>query len=122
MGRPSKLTPERVEIIAQAIEDGLSRQSAANMAGIHKATLQDWLAKGLGGEEGFTDFSDRVGVSDAKFEAGAIQEIRRGGIKDWRAYAWLLERKDPSNFGRKDPTQVTDKPDVPTEIRVRFAD
>ena len=52
-GRPKgsvKLTPERTDIIVEALEKGHSLTSAARMAGLHRDTLQRWMKRGRKGE------------------------------------------------------------------------
>ena len=45
MGRPSKRTPEVEESIIRALKLGLDYTTAAEVAGIHRDTLQDWRSK-----------------------------------------------------------------------------
>jgi transposase-like protein len=45
-GRPSKLTPEVVDRVVQAVEAGASVGLAAAHAGIAQSTLFKWLADG----------------------------------------------------------------------------
>jgi lambda repressor-like predicted transcriptional regulator len=52
-GRPKgsvKLTPERTDIIVQALEKGHSLTSAARLAGLHRDTLNRWMKRGRKGE------------------------------------------------------------------------
>lgn len=74
MGRPPKCTPERVEKICQALENGESIEMAARMAGITKPTYYDWLEKNL-------DFSNRVKEAKARFEDwqlhGILEDARK---------------------------------------------
>ena len=67
MGRPPKCTPERVEKICQALENGESIEMAARMAGITKPTYYDWLEKNL-------DFSNRVKEAKA-WNPGGCPEV-----------------------------------------------
>jgi len=61
VGRDSKLTKEREEKIAQAIENGKSITSAARMAGVSRNAVYSWLQKGDDQEEGvYADFHDRI--------------------------------------------------------------
>lgn len=45
-GRLSRLTPERIDDIAQGIAAGLPRGVAAARAGVHRATLEQWMIRG----------------------------------------------------------------------------
>ena len=68
-GRPKgsvKLTPERTDIIVQALEKGHSLTSAARMAGLHRDTLQRWMKRGRKGENGvFSHFYVTRGFTSA---------------------------------------------------------
>ncbi|GEM_PF-4365597 len=46
MGRPTKLTPDVADLIVGLIERGVPRDDAARAAGIHPATLFQWLQRG----------------------------------------------------------------------------
>ena len=71
-GRPKgsvKLTPDRTDIIVQALEKGHSLTSAARMAGLHRDTLQRWMKRGRKGENGvFSHFYVTVQEALAKSE------------------------------------------------------
>lgn len=60
-GRESKLTLERQEEIAQAIENGKSMTSASRMAGITPRTFINWMDLGREEVEGpYSDFFQRI--------------------------------------------------------------
>jgi hypothetical protein len=42
MGRPSKLTPEVVDKLLEALADGLTLEQAATSVGVHRDTLRRW--------------------------------------------------------------------------------
>ena len=46
VGRPTKLTPEITEIIATALSNGLTRETAARIARISYQSFWDWLRRG----------------------------------------------------------------------------
>lgn len=96
------MTPERVDRIVQAIRGGAPRHSAAAFAGIHRATLQDWLARGHAGEQPYADFLDRVEEAEGTRIVKSATTISTSA--DWRAHAWLLERWTPEF--RRPPEQV----------------
>lgn len=78
-GRPTKLTHQRQETIAAAIERGHSFRSACEQAGINRDTGYRWMKQGEDQNEGiFSDFYDRItrarGVGTAQIEE-SIREI-----------------------------------------------
>lgn len=64
-GRPTKLSYERQEKIASAIEAGKSITSAARMVGVDRATVFNWIDRGeaektAGNDNEWTEFYDRI--------------------------------------------------------------
>ncbi|MBG89530.1 MAG: hypothetical protein CMO80_21905 [Verrucomicrobiales bacterium] len=79
---------------------GCTYELAASYAGIHVSTLFGWLAKGREGMEGFSEFFDDVKKAEAQCAMGALGiviQAARGtpgnNDGDWKAAAWLLERR-----------------------------
>ena len=107
-GRPSKLNPERLEKILQALREGNYRDTAAEGAGIAYNTFREWEKKGEVEEKGkFHDFSAAIKKAEAEGELLHIRRINRAGEEgNWQADAWMLERKDPKKWGRKDATKL----------------
>lgn len=161
MGRPSKLTPERVERIDQALRAGAPVDVAASRGGIHPATFYDWAARGaaaleivdhdldavLEAERPYAEFSDTVTRARHDWELGRLAQIQqaatgrpykitttkqvlrdgeivtltetREGVEyDWRADAWLLERRNPQTYGKVWRTEVTGADGGPVQIGV----
>ena len=95
-GRPSKLTAE----LAQAFCDALRRcwhvETAADLCGIHRATVYDWIKRGKREQEGpHAEFYRQVKKALAETSADCVQEIQAAGKSSWQACAWLLERRYP---------------------------
>jgi hypothetical protein len=107
VARPTKLTPEVRERVADAIGLGAYAEQAARAAGISPSTYYDWLRRGEAGEEPFSEFSETIRVREAQAEVDAIRVIRQaadGG--DWRAAGHYLERRHPERWGRRPQPQV----------------
>ncbi|HEV2773893.1 MAG TPA: hypothetical protein VGV57_13895 [Thermoleophilaceae bacterium] len=108
MARPTKLTSEVSERIVRAIRAGNYPEVAAGHAGIHAATYYRWMERGaLEGEAGEDDpyrqFRSEVerAIADSEAaEVGLVIKAARDG--DWRAAAWLLERRFSDRWGRRD--------------------
>ena len=98
-GRPSKLTPERLEKILESLREGNYRDTAAEGAGIAYNTFREWEKKGGVEEKGKR--------AEAEGEQLHIRRINKAGEEGaWQADAWMLERKDPKKWGRKDATKL----------------
>ena len=100
-----KLTPDRTDIIVQALEKGHSMTSAARLAGLHRDTLNRWMKRGRKGENGvFSHFYVTVQEALAKSEQKLVELVFNHAEKDWRAAAWLLSRRFPE--WRENPDKV----------------
>jgi len=119
-GRPTKRTPELVARLLEVLAAGNTRKAAYDIAGISSGTFATWLEDDL-------DFKDAVKKAESDAVAERVARIRAAGIggavvrrvtvarngevvttteeyarPEWQADAWLLERKYPDDFGRKD--------------------
>ena len=111
-GRPSKLKPEVIEKIVQALTVGNYRKQAALYAGIDDGTLRRWMKRGRAEPEGpYADFRAAVLEAESKAQIMAMgcvtKAIREG---DWKAAAWMLERRLPEHYAPRsrlfDPYRV----------------
>lgn len=124
MGRPPKCTPERVEKICQAIENGETNEMAAKLAGINRATFYDWMARN-------SDFSDAVKSARAKFEEWQLKGILEDARKSLKVLICGCEydetkteyEQDPKNPGvpRIKKQTTTTKKVLPSPTAVIFA-
>lgn len=104
-GRDSKLTKEREEQIAQAIEQGKSMQSAARMASVDPTTVYNWLDKGEGQEAGvYADFHKRItrakGYGEDRYFKTVFEMAKEEG--DHRFLASLMKQRYPDSWGDTD--------------------
>ncbi|MBF6604995.1 MAG: hypothetical protein IVW53_05365 [Chloroflexi bacterium] len=93
MGRRSKATETRIEALLSALRAGSTREGAAGHAGIDRTTLYRWLA-------GDARLRARVEQAEADFEVRSVAQIAQAAADDWRASAWLLERRRSASYGR----------------------
>lgn len=111
-GRPSKLTDETVKKLMEAIIDGNTYEAACNYAGISYSVFADWVRKGEeytkmleGGQKGirweFINFLKELNRAKAEAEVNLVKKIKEAGDKDWRANAFLLERRNPEQWAKK---------------------
>lgn len=84
--KPYKLTPEREQIILEALENGMTQRDASMLAGISEDTLCLWKRTN-------SEFSERMGQSVIKYKRKLMDTITKASEKDWKACAWLLDRK-----------------------------
>ncbi len=114
VGRPELIeNPDIRQKILDAYEYGASYEVAAHHAGIHPDTFQAWRKKGRTDlETGDTNTTYAQLVTDlqrarAKSEITLVKRIRALGRDDWRANAFVLERRFPERWARRDHVDVS---------------
>lgn len=123
-GRPIELTPEVQKKIILALSGGNYIHTACQWAGIGLRTFYDWLEWGEKKKAPeFIAFSQAVENAQAEAEMKLISSIEKqaNGRKakyqdgklieaeissDWRAGAWILERKFPDRWGKRDQVKL----------------
>lgn len=107
----SKLTKELCDEICSYIEMGNYITRCCEAVGISTATYYGWKKKGEKGIEPYATFLKKVKKVEAKAEivhTGIIHDVAETG--NWLASAWLLERKYPNRFGKREQMALnTDK-------------
>jgi len=111
-GKYGKLTPDVLEAVVQRIEQGDTREQACASCGVGYTTLWAYLKKN-------PDFEPRLKqarqLSNSTLNACVVQAavgrydehgvcVKEG---DWKAAAWMLERRDRENYGRRDPDSLS---------------
>lgn len=108
-GRPSKFTEETKAKVVQALRGGNYRNVAAQYAGISHATLRNWLKNGQDPENypDYAEFLEQVEKAEADGEVASLALIRRAASDgNWNAASWMLERKSPERWGKRDMTKI----------------
>jgi len=114
-GRPTSLTPEVQAAICKSLSQGVWFAHAAEGAGISRESGKEWLKLGQGfvrdsstrkwvrvakvGPEPFASFA--LAVREAKANANISEQRRIASADDWRAAAYLQERRNPKVFGER---------------------
>lgn len=97
----SKLEEATDKIVA-AMRAGTPINFAAAHAGISRASLHDWLRRGRDGESPFDRFTAEVDQAMGDYVVGASAELRLAGQRgDTKATMFMLERRFPEEFGRR---------------------
>jgi len=104
IGRPPKLSLEMIEQICDLIIEGKPLARAAMLTNISESTLYRWLALGkeIDAEEIYCELVKRVREATECSEFELLQNMRIAGMKteNWRATAWMLERRFPEKYGK----------------------
>jgi len=91
--RATKYTKIRAHNICSNIASGNTLRAAALAEGISEATLHRWRNEKA-------DFAKMVEQAIGVSEANLVQKLTSS--EDWRAAAWILERRFPQTWSKKD--------------------
>lgn len=95
LGRPRKSDKVREEVLAN-LREAMSIKSAYTLAGISERTYYRWI-------EEDEEWAEEVKMAKRFSEAVMVSRLKALGEEkaDWRAYAWLLERRFPEEWSAK---------------------
>jgi len=96
--------------VTKLIKVGIPPVVAAQATGIAEGDFVEWMRKGQlsgSGHGNYRQFYEGVVKADADFEAGLIERI--ASAKDWKAAAWLAERRFPERYTRRPVGESADK-------------
>ena len=101
-GRPPSIDPRVEECILMALRRGSFPSTAAEAAGVPKQTFSDWMRKGARQRRGiYKEFYERVLEAMAEGEIRALGKVQAAADRDWKAAAWLLERRFRARWARQ---------------------
>ena len=103
-GRKTKLDEKRLKKVVDGITAGLPYDTACALAGITYQTFLNWMRAGEAAESGkFFEFFEEVKKAEAIAESVHIANIKNAGKSGvWQADAWMLERRHPEKWGRRE--------------------
>ena len=101
-GRPSKLTPQLREEIVNSIKAGNWIKTTCTNVGIDKSTFYDWMKRGEKSKRYtiYKKFYEAVKQAQAFAEAVHVANISKAAETNWRAAAWILERRFSQRWGK----------------------
>ena len=102
-GRKTKLTPEVRKRIIQALQLGASFKDAAEYGDICYKTFYRWFKKGKENQKSeYNEFYKLVSKARSNFNLKLLLRIEQAASEgNWRAAAWLLERRCRDEYGKK---------------------
>ena len=95
-GRPRVLDDVKRGQVAALVAAGCSVASIARFVGCSINTVRREIARDPA-------FQDQIRRAEIHAQLDPLQAMRRASATHWRAAAWLLERTQPEQFGRKPP-------------------
>ena len=85
------------------IGQGLPNKKACEACGIDESTFYRWLREGE--KESKANLKNQLNQSikkaSANFELTHLTNIKKFSNEDWKASAWLLERRNPNEYSLK---------------------
>jgi hypothetical protein len=96
MARRSKLIPEVQNAICEAIRHGSTYWAAAESSGIAYSTFNNWMQDP---RPKYVKFLEAVKRANADALLDLVARINAASKVDWRAAAWILERRFKNDFG-----------------------
>jgi hypothetical protein len=120
IGRPTACTPELTERICEDLRRGLTFKMACEGAGIVADTGHEWIRRGEVDRQHGRTASPYAGFAAATSRARSdclaslVSTVRTAAVTDWRAAAWMLERRDPDGWSRR--TEVSGPDGAPIQV------
>lgn len=94
MARPEMISERHVRDAEEAMRLGMTNELASSYIGISEATFYQWLSNARDGRGGlYKRFSEAVSRGRSKCAALSLARIHKGAQEDWRAAAWIMERR-----------------------------
>lgn len=89
------------------IREGYPYTTVCRYYGVNRKTFLKWLEIGSQGiDKNYTKFFKRVSRAEARYEMARLEAIRKHEKTDWRAPAWILERRYPEHWGKRDANKA----------------
>lgn len=95
----SKKTPEVIEAVLANLREGLTKEVACSQAGISRVTFYKWC-------EADPQLAEEAQAAVDCSQAILIKAVTSAAFTDWRAAAWMLERRYPEHFAAKRDLEV----------------
>lgn len=112
-----KVTLKQLQPAIEALKVGATYKLAAEAAGIAPSTFYKYLRKGRDQETPmWAEFFRQVQAANHDRSQFMLKRIEEGSRKDWRAAAWLLERRylyrlnAPMDIPEEEPAKKTSDP------------
>lgn len=97
-GRPAVWNPDLEAKLFEGIEAGISLEGACDRVGISYSTFNNR-------RNADAAFNERVRLAISQAEWELVNIIKSGAAKDWKAAAWMLEKRLPKTYGKKEEHQ-----------------
>lgn len=104
----SKLTPQLQAEFCKALENGASILGACGHVGITEKTYYNWIhrAEEAKTRTKYVKFKECVETAKEKALFNFEQVIVSASMEHWQAAAWMLERRYPNMYGKREKIEA----------------
>ena len=88
-----RYSAELADKIVDGLQKGHTKTHVARSLGLHEDTIRTWERLDERGDKRLAGFSARVKSAEEESQGNLISCVAFHSEKDWRAAAWLLERR-----------------------------
>lgn len=122
MPREIKCTPELTAQIAKIVAMGATIPHACAACNVSWNTAKAWMTPEMSSREPYASFVEAMDLAKGRWAAGAAVEITKAGKEgEWKALAWMLERRNPTEFGATSKVELAGRDGGPIETaQVRY--
>lgn len=104
--------------IVEMVRLGVPPMIASEAHGVQQSDFVEWMRKGQvngRGHRNFAQFYEAILKAEAECESALVGRILVAAATDWKAAAWLAERRFPERYVRKPVSEAGDakKPGAP---------
>ncbi len=120
---PLRLTPDIQRFIIERLYQGHTRIAVCRVARLDERVVSGWITQGLKDKSGiYHDFAIACDKAVGDSEIQILRQIRESGKKDWRALAWIMERRWPERWGKQRAISagITDDAPKSTEQQIAY--
>jgi transposase len=122
IGRPTDCTPEVTRRICEALRAGCTRDAAAAAGLVSRAAMARWIVKGNEGIDPYREFVEQVQRAEDEAEQLLLLAIQAQAPQDWKAAAWILERRRPNHWGRTQRHELTGADGGPVQLAAQVVE
>lgn len=122
-GRPPKYNdPKVLEVLFEALYEGVSIRAACDLAGIDRSSITKWCNAAKAGDENYFLFFNGYKKARSGLERSLVKNIRTASNTQWQAAAWMLERLMPKRYGRRNVVDLNAQSKVTVEDPQKIVD
>lgn len=118
----TKITPEKIDKLIEAVSEGLTEKQACAYAGVQFKTFRDWMQHYLdhGEDSPYKIIGQPIQHARSKLALRLLNSIEEAGKnpKNWTANAWMLERIFADEYAR--PEVLLKQPDNVPKVIVQI--